>query len=119
MKIGMTAGKYSPDLRMFLQEIEILKKNGFDCIDYQGFVDTTTALFALSDAEFDAYLSEQKRMLDEVGLAVSQVHGPWRWPSQDATEEDRAERFENYKSSLREKAVIRYFFVPEKQGGEK
>lgn len=31
----------------------------------------------------------------------------------------RAERFENYKSSLREKAVIRYFFVPEKQGGEK
>ena len=31
----------------------------------------------------------------------------------------REQRFKEYKSSLREKAVIRYFFIPEKQGNEK
>ena len=113
MKIGMTAGAYHPDLRVFLEEIKILKKHGFDCIDYQGFLETTAELFELSDEAFDAYLLEQKRMLAEVGLSISQVHGPWRWPAQDATEEDRAERFEKMAKALRGTAVLgcRYFVI--------
>ena len=81
MKIGMTAGVYSPDLSVFEQELLQLKKIGFDCIDYQGFVNTNTALFDQTDAGFDAYVRAHREIADRVGIAVYQVHGPWRWPA--------------------------------------
>lgn len=94
MKIGMTAGCYQKELSVFRAEVETLRRVGFDCIDYQGFINTKTELFQMNDGEFDAYVCAQKEILDSVGLTVSQVHGPWRWPALDATDEDRSERFE-------------------------
>jgi len=101
MKIGMTAGCYQKDLAVFKTEVETLRRVGFDCIDYQGFINTDTELFQMRDSEFDGYLRAQKNILDNLGLTVSQVHGPWRWPALDATEEDRSERFEKMTRAIR------------------
>ena len=63
MKIGMTAGCYHPDPSVFENELKELKAIGFDCIDYQGFINTETDLFALPSGEFDAYVLSCKEIL--------------------------------------------------------
>lgn len=101
MKIGMTAGRYTKDLSAFENEILELKEIGFDCIDYQGFINTSTELFSLPNGEFDAYLLACKAILDKHGMAVYQSHGPWRWPAADDTQAARDERFEKMSQALR------------------
>ena len=103
MKIGITEGSY----RVYPKEIRYqkMKEHGFTCADY-GMSNTEVAPYTLDDAEFDAYLTEERRLAEDAGIVISQVHGPWRWPPQDATEEDRAERMEKMKRSIRGTAVL-------------
>lgn len=106
MKIGMTAGCYKKDLSAFENEILELKKIGFDCIDYQGFINTSTELFEMNDATFDAYMLACKDRLEKVGMVAHQTHGPWRWPAQDDTQEARNERMEKMVRALRGTALL-------------
>lgn len=106
MKIGMTAGLYTPDMAAFEQELRQLKEIGFDCIDYQGFVDTNTELFATEDSAFDAYVCAHKAIAQTVGITIHQVHGPWRWPTVDDSAEGRAERFEKMTKAIRGTALL-------------
>lgn len=103
MKIGITESSY----RVYPKEIRYqkMKEHGFTCADY-GMSNTEVAPYTLDDAEFDAYLTEERRLAEDAGIVISQVHGPWRWPPQDATEEDRAERMEKMKRSIRGTAVL-------------
>ena len=103
MKIGITESSY----RVYPKEIRYrkMKEDGFACADY-GMSNTEVAPYTLDDAAFDAYLAEERRMAEEAGIVISQVHGPWRWPPQDATEEDRAERMEKMKRSIRGTALL-------------
>lgn len=103
MKIGITESSY----RVYPKEIRYqkMKEHGFTCADY-GMSNTEVAPYTLDDAEFDAYLTEERRLAEDAGITISQVHGPWRWPPQDATEEDRAERMEKMKRSIRGTAVL-------------
>ena len=71
-----------------------MKKQGYDCVDYQEFVDTRTELFQKDSIQFTKYLENQKAVCEKEGIEIHQTHGPWRYPPQDATAEDRAERFE-------------------------
>ncbi|MBQ9805258.1 MAG: sugar phosphate isomerase/epimerase [Clostridia bacterium] len=106
MKIGMTAGVYNPDMAVFEQELKQLKSIGFDCIDYQGFVNTQTDLFLMEESEFDAYVRAHREIAERVGITVHQVHGPWRWPTVDDTKEGRAERFEKMTKAIRGTALL-------------
>ena len=45
-------------------------------------------------------LAHQKELAEAAGVSVHQVHGPWRWPPQDGTEEERAERMEKMKNTI-------------------
>lgn len=103
MKIGITESSY----RVYPKEIRYqkMKEHGFTCADY-GMSNTEVAPYTLDDAAFDAYLTEERRLAEDAGIVISQVHGPWRWPPQDATEEDRAERMEKMKRSIRGTAVL-------------
>ena len=95
MKLGLSA-KMRHDLygRWGEKHYEKLRSLGYDCVDLD-----------LSDTESSFYtdpavLLEEKRLADAAGITFCQIHGPWRWPAKDFTEEDRAERFEKMKQSL-------------------
>lgn len=83
----------------------LMKKHGFDSADYQNLVNTENELFALSDSEFEKRLLAHKEAAKEAGVVINQTHGPWRSP-QDATEEDRAERFEKMSKALFATSVL-------------
>ena len=54
----------------------------------------------------DKILLREKRLAEEAGIEISQVHGPWRYPPKDGTEEERAERMEKMKISIRATSVV-------------
>ncbi len=79
---------------------ERMKLHGYDCTDYQHLVDTDNALFAKDAAGFERALLDVRRDADNAGIEIYQAHGPWRWPPQDFTPEDRAERFEKMSRAI-------------------
>lgn len=106
MKLGMTAGVFTGDLVDFEKELKQLKEIGFDCIDYQGFVNTQTPLYEMSESDFEAYLREQRKMVAEAGLEISQVHGPWRSHKCYMTEEGRNAELEYAIKAVRGCAIL-------------
>jgi sugar phosphate isomerase/epimerase len=98
MKIGITAGSYT---RYGISEgAKKAREHGYDCFDFSGFVDTETAFFKQSEEDFKAELLKYKELVEAEGIAVWQVHSPWRHPAQDFTPEDRAERFEKMSRAI-------------------
>lgn len=77
-----------------------MRAHGYDGLDYQRFVDTTTDFFNLPEREFEAQIKKERAVFEDVGLIVHQAHGPWRSPK-DATEADRAERFAAMSKAIR------------------
>ena len=57
-----------------------MKSHGFDCVDYQGFVNTETELFTASDSAFESRLKEIYKGAEAEGIEIYQTHGPWRYP---------------------------------------
>ena len=83
-----------------------IKELGYDGIDYQGFLHTEDPLFQQNDSGFEKTLAEELKIVTDNGLKVIQAHGPWRFPPQDATVEDRAERFEKMVRSIHGAAIL-------------
>lgn len=77
----------------------MLKSIGYSCVDYN-MADTETALYALNDEDFEKCLLAEKTLAEEAGIEISQVHGPWRWPPEDGTPENRAERLDKMRRSI-------------------
>ncbi len=103
MKIGYLSDAYAPVTAAepeWAAGYAAMRSHGFDCADYQNFIRTDNALFALSDAAFEARLRAERAAADAAGIAFYQVHGPWRYPPQDDTPERRAERREKMERSL-------------------
>lgn len=82
-----------------------LKEHGFSCADFN-LVNTDSEIYTLSQEKSDAILLKEKALAEEAGVEIHQVHGPWRWPSKDYTEEDRRERMDKMKKSIRATAVL-------------
>ena len=78
-----------------------MKAHGYDAIDFQDFVNTETEFFKSSENEFEKILKEQKNIVESEGLKFSQAHGPWRFPIQDYSEADRAERLTSMQKAIR------------------
>lgn len=85
MKVGTTVDFTAA------RDLEIAKHVGFACIDAQGLVNPEGKLHTLSEEEFARVVHDAKDTVNALGLEVSQLHGPWRWPAQDETAEKRAE----------------------------
>ena len=82
-----------------------LKEHGFDCTDFN-MADTETLLYKGDLTQAEEILRKERTMADAAGIEIHQVHGPWRWPAQDTTEEDRKERMEKMKKSIYLTAVL-------------
>ena len=59
-----------------------------------------------TEKEYTDYWLNEKRMADEAGVTIFQVHGPFRYPHHEETPELRRERMELFKESLRITAAI-------------
>ena len=79
---------------------------GYDCADLQTFVHTETEWFSAPASERLRRWEEIGRIARDCGISLSQTHGPWRYPPQDYTEEDRAERFEKMCIALEGTAAV-------------
>ena len=101
MKIGMFSSAFDEKSygRFGDDKFKKIKSHGFDAIDYN-IADTNTKLYSLSDEELKIFANEQAKKISEAGLEISQVHGPWRWPPEDITAENRNERMEKMKKSI-------------------
>ncbi|MBE7045421.1 MAG: sugar phosphate isomerase/epimerase [Ruminococcaceae bacterium] len=106
MKIGVEINPFVNGYHRWGKErYKKLRAHGYEAMDY-GMCDTNSIIYTLPEAESDAFLKEEKRLAEEAGIEISQVHGPWRWPAQDSTPEDRAERMEKMKKSIRACSVL-------------
>ena len=81
-----------------------LRLLGYECADLQTFVNTDTEWFSAPDRE--ARWREIGLIARDAGIAISQTHGPWRFPPRDADEADRAERFEKMSLALEGTAAV-------------
>lgn len=82
-----------------------IREYGYKYIDFS-FADTNSKFYTLPEGEAISLLKKEKALMDEAGIKVSQVHGPWRWPALDYTEEDREERMEKMQKSIRLMRVL-------------
>lgn len=107
MKIGIQTNSLSENSygRWGDNAYKKLKEHGYDCSDFN-MADTNSSLYTLPQNEAEAVLLHEKQLAEEAGIEITQVHGPWRWPVNDSTEEDRAERMEKMKKSIRFASIL-------------
>lgn len=90
----------------FEEGIFRMRKQGYTAMDYSEFVNTETELFRMDNYQFTKYLQYQSKACANEGIEIFQTHGPWRWPTQDVTETDRAERFEKMCRAIEGTAIL-------------
>ncbi len=76
-----------------------MREHGFVAGDLN-LCKTHQPLYRMSEEEAVAYLNEKKRLAEQSGVVISQVHGPWRFPPRDLEEADREERFASMSRSI-------------------
>jgi len=98
MKIGISLFAF---VRWPLEErYKKVKEMGFDAVDFS-LSQTQNEPYTLNDADFAEFLATNRRLAEEAGVIISQVHGPWIWPPHDDTPENREERLEKMKRCLK------------------
>ena len=102
MKIGIEGALYDV---YGADRYKKMKEHGWDACDFQWLVNTDKELFVVPEEEFEARLKAEKALADEAGIEFYQVHGPWKWPSADDTEEGRAERWEKFAKAIKGAAM--------------
>lgn len=91
---------------------EMMKKYGFECCDFD-ISNTETAFYTSDEDELKKLVQAELDLAAASGITIHQIHGPWRWPSHDETEENRAERMEKMKKSIHVAALFgaKYWIV--------
>ena len=94
-----TYGRYGDD--KFIK----IKQHGYNSVDYN-VSDTDCELYSMDEAALEEKINKEAESARAAGVCISQVHGPWRYPPQDGTEEDRAERLEKMQKAVRITAML-------------
>ena len=81
-----------------------LRLLGYDCADLQSFVNIQTEWFTAPDRV--GRWRAVGRMARDCGIAISQTHGPWRFPPRDGAEADRREWFDKMAVALEGNAAV-------------
>ena len=82
LKTGVISENYF-EIDDYRQGLEEIKKDGYDCVDYQGASRPNCPLYALSNRQYDEYFDDLSKSAQENGLEVFQMHG--LWPTVDDT----------------------------------
>lgn len=100
MKIGIGFNPYGNGHARYGDDKFVkIKKHGFSAIDFN-MANTETDIYTLPEDDLCEKMTAFKTEAAEAGIEISQVHGPWRYPPRDCTDEDRAERTEKMKRSI-------------------
>lgn len=102
MKIGIVS---KSTLAWGENRYQKLKELGFSAVDF-GLGNTEVAPYTSTEEEFCEMLAKEKALAEAAGIEIFQIHGPWRWPCHDDTEENRAERMEMMKKSIRAASLL-------------
>lgn len=106
MKIGISYSIFDKGYGRWMDSKYIkMKEHGFECMDFD-MCDTDSLIYTLSEKESDKILLREKQLANEASIEINQAHGPWRWPARDFTPEDRKERMEKMKRSIRATALL-------------
>jgi len=105
LKLGIAESSYTP-LYGVEEGLRRIKKHGYQCIDYDTLADTSIPLYQMPANAFEKELGRFRSLTEDIGLEISQTHGPWRWPVRDNTPEERAERFEKMKKCIIANALL-------------
>lgn len=100
MKIGCIVDTFLPYGE---ERYRKMKACGFDYADAN--FDVAEAEFLSDEAYLERFLHD-KRLADEAGVVIHQVHGPWRYPPHDETPELRARRLSWMQRSIRATGAI-------------
>ncbi len=106
MRIGISPSPYDSYYGHSEKALERIRAHGYECMDFQTFCHTEEPLFALDERAFEKELTATRERAASFGLTYSQTHGPWRWPPQDRTPEERAERCAYMLKSIRGTAYL-------------
>ena len=99
MKLGSHEG---PFYCYGKERFKKMKEYGFDYLDYS----INGELNGRTEEEYRDAILADKALINEADITVWQVHGPWRYPPHDETEEHRAERAEVMRRSIRMTAEL-------------
>ena len=101
MKIGISRNMNSyANGRWKENTYKKMSEHGYSAVDYN-LADTNTFVYTMPEEEADKILKEERILADSSGIDINQVHGPWRYPPRDFTDEDRNERMDKMKRSIR------------------
>ena len=102
MKIGISTGAYS---RYGDEMFEKVKGFGYSAVDFL-MSNTDADIYTKDLNEVKEYLLHLKKLANDAGVMINQAHGPWRWPPQDYTLENRLERMEKMKRSIQMTSLL-------------
>lgn len=97
MRIGVYTGRLS---RWGEKRYQMLRSIGYSCVDFN-MANTNNFPYNLDGKEFEESLLNERKLAVEAGIEIHQVHGPWRWPPEDFSPENRIERMEKMQRSIR------------------
>ena len=97
MKIGI--GSYYIDRYGITEGAKRMAADGYEYLDFN-LTDTESEYYTAKEEFFFTAVNGIKRTLNSNGIKIWQIHGPWRYPPRDATEDDRAERFEKMAKAI-------------------
>lgn len=107
MEIGIQSRAYE---RFGADRYRMMYADGFRFCDL-GLSDTNKELYNCEESDFLRLLREELELAEEAGIVFSQIHGPWRYPPQDATPEERAERKEKMEKCFRAAKLLKCKYV--------
>ena len=100
MKIGISLNPYGDTYgRYGNDKFSVIRKHGYNAVDYD-IADTTTELYSLNDRALIQRVNAEKNLAESAGIEICQAHGPWRWPPQDNSVQERKERLEKMKKAV-------------------
>ena len=100
MKLGIIHKAY-PLKYGYEAGLERLLRHGYDSLDYSAFGRTHEGIMLLPEKEFEKSIREECAKIEAAGVGIHQTHGPWRWPVNDSTPEERERRFEFFAKAVR------------------
>lgn len=99
MKLGATSFMFIP---YGSDKYRKMREFGLSYIDYG----MQSSFVGKSETEFRDIVEADKKQIDEAGLKISQIHGPWVWPLPNDTKEHLAEWMESCKLTIRMTEMI-------------
>lgn len=90
---GKAYGRYGKD------KFSKVRQHGYSAVDYN-IANTDIDLYNLNENDLRLAIHAEKTSAQASGVEIFQVHGPWRWPPRDGSEQERSERLEKMKKAV-------------------